>query len=191
MAEETANPAQTTGATTEGESDGQTVSAGALPEPAPGPDADTPGATASGSGPASAAAPAEPAKRPYPAPAEVPTQPAARGIRFDFNDGCRVAVPEGKEPWRTRLSIDPTKRIRDPLPHHRLARLQRLLERPAPPLRPQGLPVVPAARQYAAAVRMHAVGHRRAGVADDPTHPRLRGIRLQDLTDCRRRRIGR
>jgi autotransporter strand-loop-strand O-heptosyltransferase len=104
MAEETANPAQTTGATTAGESAGHTVSAGVLPEPAPGPDANTPGATASATGPASAATPAEPAKRPYPAPAEVPTQPAARGIRFDFNDGCRVAVPEGKEPWRIRLS---------------------------------------------------------------------------------------
>src|SRR5260221_6582325 len=99
MAEDIPNPAQTTGATTEGESDGQTVSAGALPEQAPGP-----GANTSATGPASAATPAEPAKRPYPAPAEVPTQPAARGIRFDFNDGCRVAVPEGKEPWHIRLS---------------------------------------------------------------------------------------
>ena len=35
-------------------------------------------------------------------PAERPTQSAPKGIRFDFNLGCRVALPEGK--WRTRLS---------------------------------------------------------------------------------------
>lgn len=46
----------------------------------------------------------EPPKRPYPAPAELPTQQAAQGIRFDFNDGCRVMLPEGKAPWRIRLS---------------------------------------------------------------------------------------
>ncbi len=47
-------------------------------------------------------APAE--KRPYPAPAEQPTQLAERGIRFDFNDGCRVSLPEKGGPWRVRLS---------------------------------------------------------------------------------------
>ncbi len=43
-------------------------------------------------------------KRPYPAPAEFPTQQGPNGIRFDFNDGCRVMLPEGAHPWRVRLS---------------------------------------------------------------------------------------
>src|SRR5947209_18568486 len=66
-------------------SPGETIAAGTSPETA-----------ASGSG--------EPPKRPYPAPAELPTQEGPQGIRYDFNDGCRVAVPEGKEPWNLRLS---------------------------------------------------------------------------------------
>jgi autotransporter strand-loop-strand O-heptosyltransferase len=53
--------------------------------------------------PASAAA-VEPPKRPYPAPAEQPTQQGPEGIRFDFNDGCRVMLPESDEPWRIRLA---------------------------------------------------------------------------------------
>jgi autotransporter strand-loop-strand O-heptosyltransferase len=43
-------------------------------------------------------------KRAYPAPAEFPTQEGPFGIRFDFNDGCRVVLPEGEHPWRVRLS---------------------------------------------------------------------------------------
>src|SRR5690348_8219352 len=44
----------------------------------------------------------EPAARPaYPAPAALPTQEGPRGLRFDFNLGCRVAVPEGR--WHVRL----------------------------------------------------------------------------------------
>jgi len=43
-------------------------------------------------------------KRPFPAPAEIPTQLGARGIRFDFNDGCRVMLPENTQSWRIRLS---------------------------------------------------------------------------------------
>ena len=50
----------------------------------------------------SAAAP--PAKRKYPAPAPRPTQQGPRGIRFDFNDGFRVTVPESDRPWKVRLS---------------------------------------------------------------------------------------
>jgi autotransporter strand-loop-strand O-heptosyltransferase len=45
-----------------------------------------------------------PAKRASPAPADVPTQQGARGIQFDFNDGCRVTLPEANHPWRVRLS---------------------------------------------------------------------------------------
>jgi autotransporter strand-loop-strand O-heptosyltransferase len=44
------------------------------------------------------------AKRAYPSPAAVPTQQGARGIQFDFNDGCRVVLPETSHPWRVRLS---------------------------------------------------------------------------------------
>jgi autotransporter strand-loop-strand O-heptosyltransferase len=36
--------------------------------------------------------------------AEVPTQHGPKGLRFDFNDGCRVALPESDHPWRVRLS---------------------------------------------------------------------------------------
>jgi autotransporter strand-loop-strand O-heptosyltransferase len=57
------------------------------------------GMSSAGSPPASA-----PAKRNYPAAAEVPTQQGPRGIQFDFNDGCRVALPETEHPWRVRLS---------------------------------------------------------------------------------------
>src|SRR5438105_541709 len=38
----------------------------------------------------------------YPPPAAAPTQEGPRGIRFDFNLGCRVTVPEGD--WHVRLS---------------------------------------------------------------------------------------
>jgi autotransporter strand-loop-strand O-heptosyltransferase len=43
-------------------------------------------------------------KHAYPAPAEVPTQQGPQGIRFDFNDGCRVMLPEGEHLWQVRLS---------------------------------------------------------------------------------------
>ena len=47
-------------------------------------------------------APAE--KPPYPPPAATPTQQGPHGIRFDFNNGCRVTIPDGEKPWRVRLS---------------------------------------------------------------------------------------
>ena len=34
----------------------------------------------------------------------MPTQQGPFGIQFDFNNGCRVALPEGEHPWRVRLS---------------------------------------------------------------------------------------
>src|SRR5215467_7164220 len=43
-------------------------------------------------------------KRPYPAPTETPTQQGPKGLRFDFNDGCRVLLPESTHPWRARMS---------------------------------------------------------------------------------------
>lgn len=50
--------------------------------------------------------PSAPAASPQPAsgiqqPAAVPTQQGPAGIRFDFNDGCRVTLPEGE--WRVLL----------------------------------------------------------------------------------------
>src|SRR5579884_1358223 len=51
---------------------------------------------ASGSGPAP--------KPAYPPPAPIPTQEGPGGMRFDFNEGCRVMVPEGQHPWRVRIS---------------------------------------------------------------------------------------
>lgn len=43
------------------------------------------------------------AERPnFPPPASIPTQYGSEGIRFDFNQGIRVLVPEGK--WRVRLT---------------------------------------------------------------------------------------
>ena len=41
----------------------------------------------------------------YPPPASVPTQEGPRGIRYDFNLGCRVILPpqEGEKKWHVRL----------------------------------------------------------------------------------------
>jgi autotransporter strand-loop-strand O-heptosyltransferase len=35
--------------------------------------------------------------------AETPTQEGPRGLRYDFNDGCRVLLPESAHPWKVRL----------------------------------------------------------------------------------------
>jgi autotransporter strand-loop-strand O-heptosyltransferase len=43
-------------------------------------------------------------KPPYPASAWPPTQDGPKGLKFDFNDGARIALPEAKSPWRVRLS---------------------------------------------------------------------------------------
>jgi autotransporter strand-loop-strand O-heptosyltransferase len=39
----------------------------------------------------------------FPPAPEVPTQLDASGLRFDFNDGCRVQIPMGLGAWRIRL----------------------------------------------------------------------------------------
>jgi autotransporter strand-loop-strand O-heptosyltransferase len=67
-------------------------SEGAQPQAAPPPETSA----------TSAAAPA--VKRAYPAPAEIPTQEGPKGLRYDFNDGCRVLMPESDHPWHVRLS---------------------------------------------------------------------------------------
>src|SRR6516165_2880810 len=41
---------------------------------------------------------ASPAKPAYPPPTAAPTQTGAEGLRYDFNLGARVLVPEGN--WR-------------------------------------------------------------------------------------------
>ena len=43
-------------------------------------------------------------KRAYPLPAGLPTQMGPNGLRFDFNDGCRIILEEAEHPWRVRLS---------------------------------------------------------------------------------------
>jgi autotransporter strand-loop-strand O-heptosyltransferase len=39
-----------------------------------------------------------------PPPSMVPTQEGPQGLRFDFNDGCRVMLPDNGQAWRVRLS---------------------------------------------------------------------------------------
>src|SRR6516162_11319614 len=59
-----------------------------------------------GNGAAQAAAaqgPTPPQKPAYPPAAETPTQEAA-GLRFDFNSGCRVLLPETGKPWKVQIS---------------------------------------------------------------------------------------
>jgi autotransporter strand-loop-strand O-heptosyltransferase len=43
----------------------------------------------------------EHSKPPYAPPPAVPTQGGPAGLRFDFNDGCRLQLPEGR--WHVRL----------------------------------------------------------------------------------------
>jgi hypothetical protein len=47
-------------------------------------------------------APVVDAKNPFVAPPSVLTQEGPMGIRYDFNEGCRVTLPEGKN-WRVYL----------------------------------------------------------------------------------------
>jgi autotransporter strand-loop-strand O-heptosyltransferase len=37
-------------------------------------------------------------------PTDTPTQEGPRGLRYDFNNGCRLLMPESAHPWRVRLS---------------------------------------------------------------------------------------
>ncbi|WP_240535807.1 autotransporter strand-loop-strand O-heptosyltransferase, partial [Bradyrhizobium sp. STM 3809] len=65
-----------------------------------GPPIAIPRAVAQHGGPASA----PPSKPRLPPPSSVPTQEGPQGLRFDFNDGCRVMLPDIGQPWRVRLS---------------------------------------------------------------------------------------
>ena len=55
--------------------------------------------------PAAAAPTADPPpKQHFPPAADLPTQLGPEGIRFDFNLGARVHLPESGGPWQVRLS---------------------------------------------------------------------------------------
>jgi len=73
----------------------QTESSGATPLPASAP------AEAPASGAPAAAASAPAARPAFPGPAAAPTREGPKGIRYDFNLGARVVVPEGT--WRVQL----------------------------------------------------------------------------------------
>src|SRR5271166_6107387 len=45
-----------------------------------------------------------PAKPAYVAPAAPATQKGPKGLSFDFNNGCRLVLPESEHPWRVRIS---------------------------------------------------------------------------------------
>ncbi|WP_244423220.1 autotransporter strand-loop-strand O-heptosyltransferase [Bradyrhizobium sp. ORS 375] len=45
-----------------------------------------------------------PLKPRLPSPSTVPTQEGPQGLRFDFNDGCRVMLPDNGQAWHVRLS---------------------------------------------------------------------------------------
>ena len=45
-----------------------------------------------------------PPKAQFPPPADRPTQEGPDGIRYDFNFGTRVALPDANGPWRVRLT---------------------------------------------------------------------------------------
>lgn len=83
------------------------------------------------------------------------------------------------------------------IPHavagHQLPRMQRLLERSACAVRPQGFPVVPAPARHATPVRMHTADHVGPDKADDRENPRIwhagSPVRAIDHA-ARRRSIG-
>ena len=45
-----------------------------------------------------------PAKRTYTAAPALPTQEGPKGLRFDFNEGCRVFAPESEQGWLVKLT---------------------------------------------------------------------------------------
>ncbi len=60
---------------------------------------------ASAAEPAAANSAAVPPVKPaYPAAAETPTQEGPAGLRFDFNSGCRLTMPESVHPWKVQIS---------------------------------------------------------------------------------------
>lgn len=77
------------------------LNAGGLqPGTAPAP-ADTLPAAGSAQAGANSGTTTSPVKPAYPPPASIPTQQGPRGLRYDFNLGCRVTLPAGN--WHVRL----------------------------------------------------------------------------------------
>src|SRR5262249_21628731 len=81
---------------------GDAAAAGMVPAPAPASGA--PSVPDSASVASTQSAPQPPAKPAYPKPAAVPTQQGPKGVRFDFNQGCRVSFPPSEHPWQVRFS---------------------------------------------------------------------------------------
>ena len=52
-----------------------------------------------------------PARRGYAAAPAQPTQSGPAGLRFDFNEGCRVVAPQDPAGWRVRLSDGETGNV--------------------------------------------------------------------------------
>jgi autotransporter strand-loop-strand O-heptosyltransferase len=50
------------------------------------------------------ARPSEPVNLPYMPAVPTPTQEGPAGLRFDFNEGCRVLAPDDGRSWRVRLA---------------------------------------------------------------------------------------
>ena len=69
----------------------------------PGNDAVEPPATESATA-SPASGETTPAKPAYVPVAATPTQTGPKGVRFDFNEGCRVVLPESDHPWSVRIS---------------------------------------------------------------------------------------
>jgi autotransporter strand-loop-strand O-heptosyltransferase len=82
----------------------QEPSAAPAAEPASTAPATSTAPAASQSGQSTVSPSSSEAKSAYVAPAPLPTQEGPRGLRFDYNEGCRIAAPEGEAPWRIRLS---------------------------------------------------------------------------------------
>ncbi|ASW03096.1 autotransporter strand-loop-strand O-heptosyltransferase [Paraburkholderia aromaticivorans] len=79
-------------------SPGSSISAATTVANATGPDASESGVLAVGDA-------AEPRKATFRAAAPLPTQAAPLGVRFDFNDGCRIVLPKAsKTTWHVRLA---------------------------------------------------------------------------------------
>jgi len=71
-----------------------------IPQPMPGQASAEPASAQS-----PAAKPGQTQPRPaYVPAAAIPTQDGPHGARYDFNEGCRVALPETGKPWRVRIS---------------------------------------------------------------------------------------
>jgi hypothetical protein len=60
------------------------------------------------------------AKPPYPPPAQLPTQQGPKGLRFDFNDGCRVGTQpgRGKHIGKTKALVAGSFSVMPPGMHH-------------------------------------------------------------------------